>query len=59
MTDKFENIKSEEIKLNADGEVVLSGELANAVAGGISPEGAENDSNNAGCVNLFCSEKQR
>jgi len=41
MTDKFENIKSEEIKLNDEGEVVLSGELANAVAGGVNPDGEE------------------
>lgn len=38
MTDKFENIESEEIKLNKNGEVELSDDLADAVAGGFDPE---------------------
>ena len=38
MTDKFENIDSEEINLNNNAEIVLSDELTNAVAGGLSTE---------------------
>lgn len=43
MTDKFENIESEEIKLNKNGEVELSDELADAVAGGVDPEQGDED----------------
>lgn len=59
MTDKFENINSEEIKLNKDGELELSAELANAVAGGFSPEEEEEDEANVGCHttnNISCGE---
>lgn len=41
MTDKLENIKNEEIKMNKNGEIELSDELANAVAGGFSADGEE------------------
>ncbi len=55
MTDKFEKIQSEEIKLNKDGEVELSPELAEAVAGGFNPEEHEAEGNN-GCVNGSCAQ---
>ena len=47
MTDKFENIENEEIKLNKNGDVELSDELANAVAGGFNPEEEEDE-----CINV-------
>ncbi len=50
MTDKFENIESEEIKLNKNGEVELSDELANAVAGGFNPEEEEEEEEE--CINV-------
>lgn len=43
MSDKFENIESEEIKLNKNGEVELSADLADAVAGGFNPEEEESE----------------
>ncbi|MBL4941338.1 MAG: hypothetical protein JKY81_06685 [Colwellia sp.] len=53
MTDKFENIKSDEIKINKDGEIELSDELANAVSGGFDPEAEEDEGiitvNNCDC----------
>ncbi len=55
MTDKFENIKSEEIKLNKDGEVELSPELAESVAGGFNPEEHESEGN-GGCINFSCAQ---
>jgi len=55
MTDKLENIKNDEIKLNKDGEVELSEELTNAIAGGFSPE-EEDEELNVSCptVNVSC-----
>ncbi len=58
MTDKFENIKSEEIKLNKNGVVELSDDLANAVAGGFNPEEEQEDEGNNGCVNGSCAMKE-
>jgi hypothetical protein len=59
MTDKFENIDSEEIQLSKDGELKISGELQDAVAGGFNPEAEEDEvadintkcqvTNNKGC----------
>lgn len=43
MSKKIENIESDEIKLNKDGEVELSEELQNAIAGGVSPEEGEEE----------------
>ena len=43
MTDKFENIDSEEIVLNANGELEISAELQDAVAGGFNPESEEEE----------------
>ncbi len=54
MTDKFKNIKSEEIKINKNGEVELSDDLANAVAGGFNPEAEDNEDI---IVNIFCRKK--
>lgn len=60
MTDKFENIKSEDIKLNKDGEVELSAELAEAVAGGFNPEEDESEAtNNGACANGVCGSEQQ
>jgi hypothetical protein len=56
MTDKFENIESEEIKLNELGEVELSKELAGAVAGGFSPE-KEDDEDIV--INIWCGKKEK
>ncbi|AQP99735.1 hypothetical protein B0W48_07975 [Pseudoalteromonas aliena] len=50
MSNKFENIESEEIKLNELGEIELSEELTDAVAGGFSPE-EEDEEGNTGCGN--------
>ncbi len=52
MTKKFENIESDEIKLNKNGEVELSDELAGAVAGGFNPEEEEEEifDGNCGCT---------
>ncbi|WP_042147894.1 MULTISPECIES: hypothetical protein [unclassified Pseudoalteromonas] len=53
MTDKLENIKNEEIKLNKDGEIELSEELTNAIAGGFSPEDEnEDEAINGSCPTL-------
>lgn len=60
MSNKFENIKSEEIKLNELGEIELSEELTDAVAGGFSPE-EEDEEGNVGCgntVNGSCGSKK-
>lgn len=54
MTNKFENIKSEEIKLNENGDVELSPELAEVVAGGFSPEEEDSESGNGLCANGSC-----
>jgi len=43
MTDKFENIKNEEIKINENGEIELSKNLADAIAGGFNPEEEEDE----------------
>ena len=43
MTDKFENIESEEIKIKNNGEIELSDALTEAVAGGFDPEQDEED----------------
>ena len=51
MSNKFENIKSEEIKLNELGEIELSEELTDAVAGGFSPEEEDEEDINQGCGN--------
>lgn len=61
MTNKFENINSEEIKLNELGEIELSQELQDAVAGGFSPEEEEDAEGNKNCTtNVFCgSQKQQ
>lgn len=60
MTDKFEKIENEDIKLNEKGDIELSDELADAVAGGFNPEEeeSEGDTNN-GCkvINAVCGEK--
>ena len=56
MSDNLKNIKSEEIKLNKDGEVEMPEELQSQVddvAGGISPEESEEEGNN-GCTNNGC-----
>ncbi|RZF90846.1 hypothetical protein LY624_17190 [Pseudoalteromonas sp. N1230-9] len=52
MSNKFENIKNEEIKLNELGEVELSEELAGVVAGGFSPE-EEDEEGDTGCGNTI------
>ncbi|MBB1335163.1 hypothetical protein H5154_15170 [Pseudoalteromonas sp. SR44-5] len=52
MSNKFENIESEEIKLNELGEVELSEELTDAVAGGFSPE-EEDEEGDTGCGNTI------
>ncbi len=52
MSKKFKEIKSEEIKLNELGDVELSEELADAVAGGFSPEEEEDEVTNDGCTVL-------
>ncbi|CCQ09184.1 hypothetical protein PALB_180 [Pseudoalteromonas luteoviolacea B = ATCC 29581] len=59
MTNKFENINSEEIKLNELGEIVLSQELQDAVAGGFSPEEEEDEEGNVNCpvVNGVCGKE--
>jgi hypothetical protein len=59
MSDKFENIDSEEIQLNKDGELQISDALQDAVAGGFNPEEEDNEApeintkckvtNNKGC----------
>lgn len=59
MTNKFENINSEEIKLNELGEIELSQELQDAVAGGFSPEEEEEAEGNFYCPNLGCDEKAK
>ncbi|CAM3012574.1 MULTISPECIES: hypothetical protein [Pseudoalteromonas] len=56
MTKKFENIESQEIKLNELGEVELSEELANAVAGGFSPEEEEEE---GVTINFGCGKKEK
>lgn len=56
MTKKFENIKSQEIKLNELGEVELSEELANAVSGGFSPEEEEEE---GVTINFYCPSKDK
>jgi len=57
MSNKLENIKSEEIKLNKDGEVEIPEELQSEiddVAGGVSPEESEEETN----INCYgCSRK--
>ncbi|WP_299003228.1 hypothetical protein [uncultured Shewanella sp.] len=45
MTDKLQNIKTDEIKLNEDGIVEISDELQEAIAGGIDPESLEDEGN--------------
>ncbi len=50
MTDKFQNIESEEVKLNKDGEIELTSELAKAVSGRFNPEEDENETHNFNCV---------
>jgi hypothetical protein len=59
MTNKFENIESEEIKLNELGEIELSEELAGAVAGGFSPE-EEDEEGNVNCpvLNGVCGSQK-
>lgn len=59
MTDKFENINADEIKLNANGELEISEALQDAVAGGFDPEAAEDEAteikNESDCtVNVNC-----
>ncbi|MCF7501730.1 MULTISPECIES: hypothetical protein [unclassified Pseudoalteromonas] len=54
MSKKFENIKDEEIKLNELGEVELSEELTDAVAGGFSPEEEDEEGNGICDINLSC-----
>lgn len=41
MTNKFENINKEDIKINENGDLELSKELTNAIAGGFNPEQEE------------------
>ncbi|WP_282167713.1 hypothetical protein [Shewanella japonica] len=54
MTTKFENIENADIKVNQEGDVELSPELAEAVAGGFNPEEEELEGNNLGCINGSC-----
>jgi len=54
MTDKFENIESEDIKLNKNGEIELSDALAGAVAGGFNPEEEEETNIKCSTVNYKC-----
>jgi|TARA_B100001059_G_scaffold236417_1_gene286797 hypothetical protein len=56
MSNKFKNIESEEIKLNELGEIELSEELTDAVAGGFSPEEEEDEGINVGSctTNISC-----
>ncbi len=59
MTNKLENITADEIKLNEDGDLELSTELQAVIAGGISPEEAEEEViivTNKGC-NIGCKPK--
>lgn len=59
MTDKFESINSEEIKLNNKGELELSEELMHAIAGGFTPEEGEEEGTNHSCpstINGNCGE---
>jgi hypothetical protein len=51
MTDKFENIDSEEIKLTQSGELEISASLQDAVAGGFDPETEEDE---ARAINTNC-----
>lgn len=60
MKDKFDNIDSAEINVNKHGDVELSEELTNAIAGGFNPEEEENEGDtNNGCkvINKCCGEK--
>lgn len=58
MTNKFENINSEEIKLNELGEIELSQELQDAVAGGFSPEEEEDaEGNICPTINIGCDKQ--
>ncbi|PAJ75946.1 hypothetical protein CJF42_02680 [Pseudoalteromonas sp. NBT06-2] len=59
MTDKFENIESEEIKVNENGEVELSEELSTAVSGGFDPEQDEESEGSNGICGMGCEEKQK
>lgn len=62
MTSKFEHITADEIKLNEQGNLELSSEMQDVVAGGISPEEAEEEgivTNNCSVtINKECSVKQ-
>lgn len=55
MSNKFQNIKSKHISLDQSGELQLSEELKDLIAGGISPEDTEEEANvgckvsNSGC----------
>jgi hypothetical protein len=59
MTNKFENIESDDVKLNKDGELEVSEELAGAIAGGFNPEEEEDEDVNNGCTvtNNGCSRQ--
>lgn len=62
MTNKLENIKAEEIKLNEHGELELSEDLLDAISGGVSPEEADEEDINQGCgntVNGTCGSNQQ
>lgn len=50
MTDKFENIESEEIQINSKGEIQLSAELEEAISGGFNPE----EGNEHTITNMLC-----
>lgn len=57
MTNKLENITTEDIKLNENGELELSEDLQDAIAGGVGPEDVDEEGNsgcNTGCKNTGC-----
>lgn len=62
MSDKLENIESQDIQIDANGDVELSDDLQSAVAGGFSPESEEDEAaDNTGCgntANWGCGQKQ-
>jgi len=49
MTNKFENISSEEIKLGPNGELELSDDLVDAISGGFTHEEEDSDETNYKC----------
>ena len=60
MSKKLENIKAEEINLSTDGELEISKDLQDAIAGGMSDEEQDMDlaDTNYGCgTNIKCSKQ--